>query len=880
MNQETTVTSARGSFGLSRLGACATVLAWLASGTGAATAQTPSATIQVNLAQQKAPVPPTLYGIFMEEISHAFDGGIYAELIQNRSFEEGVLPPGMKLVKKDDGSLKMELEKLPAGVPKEKWDMPWPWMNNCAWQPARELLGWSLDNSGGASGEMKITEANPMNAASSRSLALKVGAPTEAGGRVALCNSGYWGIDVRNGTNYDLKWYLRPGTFEGTVTATLESKDGKLLGQHEFGKIAAGERWQRLTAKITASGTDPQARFVLSFRGKGTLQVDWVSLFPPTYKDRSNGLRVDLAKHLEGLKPSFIRYPGGCYVEGLSWESAPDWRKMVCPPEDRPGQWGYWQYRSTDGFGYHEFLQFCEDLGSDAMYVAFCGMTVHPENNMPLDQVGPVIQQTLDAIEYALGPVESKWGAVRAKMGHPKPFPLKYIEIGNEHPPALYGDYYKKFRSAIKAKYPDMTVIMSMFWSGLNPGAIERAGDDAIDVVDEHSYKPSGWIRNNFDYFDKYPRKPWKIYVGEYAHHHGGGDWSAAMDDSVYLMMLERNGDLVKMASYAPLFVNVNQSNWGVNLIEFDSSRSFVHSSYHVQKTFAESRPDVNLATKVEVLPKPDPNLPLLAGKLGLGSWSTLNEFKELRIYDDNNQLVLSDDFANLEHWAAPGTGQWKAEDGVLKQTDPNGSPNSLFLKDELKSGRVTVKARRVGGKEGFLMFFHAAGPERYMFCNYGAAQNHFSAIQGTPSNVIATKGGGDLQGPIENERWYDISLVLTKNSAEALLDGKRVSKIEADALPAFFATAGYQQKDKTVVVKATNYNPTPLIAEIRLDGTTNVASSGQHIVIRSDKAEDENSLALPDRIAPQVLPLSNCAKSFQVTLPPHSVNVLRIPAN
>ena len=350
------------------------------------------------------------------------------------------------------------------------------------------------------------------------------------------------------------------------------------------------------------------------------------------------------------------------------------------------------------------------------------------------------------------------------------------------------------------------------------------------------------------------------------------------MDDSVYLMMLERNGDLVKMASYAPLFVNVNHRSWGINLIEFDSSRSFVHASYQVQKTFAENRPDVNLATTVDVTPKPDPNRPLLAGKFGLGAWNTVNEFKEFRIYDANNKLVFGDDFANLDHWAAPGIGQWKVDNGVLTQTDPNKGPTFLFLKEQLKTGRITVKARRVGGSEGFLMFFHADGPERYMFCNYGAAGNHFSAIQGTPSNAIATKGGGDLQGPIEMNRWYDISLDVTNNSAEMLLDGKRVSRIEVDALPAFFATAGYRQKDKTIVVKATNYNPFPLPAEIRLDGVTDVAATGRHIVIRADKAEDENTLDMPDKITPQVLPLANCAKSFEITLPPSSVNVLDIP--
>ena len=436
------------------------------------------------------------------------------------------------------------------------------------------LIGWSLHNEGGAAGTMQLTDSHPMNAASTRSLAMSIAPCESPEGRVALTNSGYWGIHVQSGTAYELKFYLRPESYEGRVVASLESQDGTVLASHDFGQVQPNSAWQQFTATIRAEGTDPNAHFVLAFRGQGSLQVDWVSLFPPTYKNRPNGLRPDLAQLLAELKPSFVRYPGGCYVEGLSWESAPDWRTMICPPEERPGQWGYWQYRSTDGFGYHEFLQFCEDIGADAMYVSFAGMTVHPENNWPLDQIDPIIQRTLDAIEYAIGPTDSPWGAKRAAMGHPDPFPLKYVEIGNEHPPALYGDYYKKFRAAIKARYPDMIVIMSMYWSGLNPGAIERAGDENIDMVDEHAYRDAAWIRTNFDYFDKYPRKPWTVYVGEYASHHRGGDWYGGLSDSVYLMMLERNGDLVKLASYAPLFCNVNRRDWGVNLIEFDSARS------------------------------------------------------------------------------------------------------------------------------------------------------------------------------------------------------------------------------------------------------------------------------------------------------------------
>lgn len=834
------------------------------------------ATVRIDLHGEKAPIPPALYGIFMEELSHAFDGGIYGELIQNRSFEEGVLPPGMKLVKKPDGGLKMELEKLPSGVPADKWDMPWPWNMGCNWDPNRALIGWSLRERAGGKGTMKLTEAHPMNRASSRSLEMSI--QTVGDGSVDLVNSGYWGINIQEKTSYNLKFHLRPGSFRGKVTAILESHDGKNLGNHEFGPIEAAAKWQSLTAVISATGTDPRGQFVLRFQGQGAFQVDWLSLFPPTYKNRPNGLRPDLAKYLEELKPPFVRYPGGCYVEGHSFEGAPDWRTMVCPPEERPGTWSCWQYRSTDGFGYHEFLQFCEDIGADAMYVSFAGMTCHPENNWPLDKLDPIIQRTLDAIEYAVGPVDSKWGAVRTKMGHPAVFPLKYIEIGNEHPPAIYGDYYKKFRTAIKAKYPNITVIMSMFWSGLNPAAIQRAGDDQIDIVDEHSYRPSGWIRNNFDYFDKYPRKPWKVYVGEYAHHHNNGDWIAAMDDSVYLMMLERNGDLVKMASYAPLFVNVHHRSWGVNLIEFDAARSFAHASYYVQKTFNETRPDVNLATTVDLGPKPDPNTPLLAGRFGLGSWNTSNEFKDICIDDEQGKLVFSDDFKSLDQWDTPGIGRWTAADGVLKQNDLSKAPAMLFLKKDLQVGCVRLKARRVGGSEGFLMFFHADGQQRYMFCNYGAAGNHFSAIQGTPSEGIAVKGGGDRQGPIENERWYEICLVLTRNSAEMLLDGKRVSRIEAESLPSFFANAGYERKDKNVIVRATNYYPVSLPLTIEFNNVQSVEEMGEHTIIRANRPEDENSLEQPDRIRPRQQALGGCSRRFKVEIPPRSVNVLRIP--
>ncbi len=842
------------------------------------------AVIRVDVQQEKYEIPSALSGIFMEEINHAFDGGLYAELIRNRAFEEGIVPDGMMLVENEDGSLRMELESLPKGVPEENWPMPWPWNGNCGWDPDRALIGWSLRSQGVTYGStetdrMVLTRENPLNQARTYSLELEI-SPGNGEEELSLINSGYWGINVVDGTEYDLNFYLRPSSFGGELNVALEDAEGKELVVHSFGWVEPADEWRKFSARLRAKGSCPEGQFVMTFKGKGRLQVDWVSLFPPTYKNREHGLRKDLAEYLEKLRPDFVRYPGGCYTQGLSWESAPDWRNMVKPHVERPGEWGYWQYRSTDGFGYHEFLQFCEDIGSDAMYVAFAGMTVHPDNNWPLEDIDTIIQQSLDAIEYAIGPVESKWGAVRAEMGHPDPFPLKYIQIGNEHPPAVYGDYYVKFREAIKEKYPDMTVIMSMYWSGLNWPAIERAGNENIDMVDEHAYRNPDWIRSNFDYFDNYERTPWGVYVGEYASQRYTGDLYCALSDAAYIMMMEENGDIVKMASYAPLFVNVNDRSWNVNLIEFDASRSFANTAYYVQKTFNEHRADVSLESDWEVSAEPDPDHSLMAGRIGLGSWNTQNEFRDLRIYDESGDLIYSEDFNDLENWEISSGEQWQVNDGILQQMDPGVAPAAVFLNEPgLSTGKVTLKARKTGGEEGFLLLFNVEGRDRWLFCNYGAAGNSFSEVQarGTPEG-FAFRSESSTRGGIDADQWYDITLVVEKNRAEMYLDGEKLSAAHLVPMESFFATAGYDRDNEFVIIRAVNYNPEPAETGIHLEGTEWVGSYGQHIVISSGDLRDKNSLENPRKVVPREKILDGCSESFTVSLPPYSVNVLKIP--
>ena len=835
-------------------------------------------TISIDLNDRRAPVPAALYGIFMEEISHAFDGGIYAELVQNRSFEEGIVPPGMKLVGDADGKLRMELESLPPGVPEERWPMPWPWSMNCGWDPERALVGWSLENEGGTPAAMELTADHPMNAASQRSLRISIPKKKREISVNSLINTGYWGMNILAGEEYDLTFYLRPYRFKGNIRVALEGSGGVLAGT-DLGRVKRSTRWIRHNLTLKAEKSDPAARLVITLEGSGELQIDWVSLFPPTFGDRPNGLRRDLAQLLADMKPDFIRYPGGCYVEGLSWESAPDWRTMVCPPEERPGQWGYWKYRSTDGFGYHEFLEFCEQLGADAMYVAFAGMTVHPDNNWPLDNIDTIIRQTLDAIEYAIGPTDSPWGSRRALMGHPEPFRLKYVEIGNEHPPAIYGDYYVKFRDAIKAKYPDMVVIMSMYWSGLNRPAIERAGDENIDMVDEHAYRDAQWIRSNFDYFDRYERTPWSVYVGEYASHHAQGDLLCALSDATYLMMMEKNGDLVKMASYAPLFCNVNDRSWGVNLIEFDASRSFAHASYYVQKSFNEHRPDVNLGITVENSLQIDTLKNLLAGRIGLGSWKTAVEYRDFEVVDGAGNPMYNHTSHLKSRWGEPVAGSWSMEGESIRQSDSGVDAARIFIPNlPFETGEIRVKARRTEGSEGFLILFNAEKDDRFFFANYGAAGNAFHEVQcwGTPRDY-AYKRYSSTRGEIENNRWYDLRVVVKRDRAEMYLDGELVSVAGLTPVESLFATAGLRTGSEEVVTKAVNYLEEPVKATLHLSGAASVQPTGSHIVITSGDLHDRNTLDEPQKIIPEEKPLNNCSNQFSVTLPPRSVNLIRV---
>jgi hypothetical protein len=410
-------------------------------------AQAAPAGITVQVDQPGAAVSPRLWGLFFEEINHAGDGGLYAELIRNRGLEDAAGPE--------------------------------------AWAAV-----------GGAGLALDIAE--PLAAATPHSLRVEVPA---AGAGVA--NEGYWGIAVREGAVYKLSLYARATGNAGALTVSLQGAGGAVYASATL--PAAGATWTPLACTLTASATDPAARLVITAGGAGTLWLDMVSLFPAdTWKGRPNGLRADLAGMLDGLSPAFVRFPGGCFVEGDQLVNAFRWKTTIGDLAGRPGHWNLWGHRSTDGLGLHEYLQACEDLGAEPLFVINCGMA--HGGVVPMDQMGEWVQDALDAIEYANGSTRTKWGALRAKHGHPKPFNLRLMEIGNENGGPAYDERYALFWDAIKGRYPKMELVANV-----------PVTSRPMDILDEHYYSSPEWFASQAYRYDGYDRKGPQIYVGEYA---------------------------------------------------------------------------------------------------------------------------------------------------------------------------------------------------------------------------------------------------------------------------------------------------------------------------------------------------------------------------
>jgi len=770
--------------------------------------------LKVHVDQPGAKISPTLYGVFFEEINRAGDGGLYGEMIQNRSFED------------DRGGNDVKPRRWPA---------------------------WSLVAGKGAKVLAALDSAQPLNPQNPNSLRLDISAT--AGGRVGVANEGFHGIAVGQDAEYALSFYARGGGgMQQTLGVSLEDMDGKVLAAAKIEGL--GPAWQKFAATLKSAGTTTAGRLVVSTESTGTLWLDSVSLFREGARQgRFAVLRSDLAEMLDQMRPSFVRFPGGCFVEGNKLANAFRWKNTIGDPAKRPGHWNLWGYRSTDGLGYHEYLQMCEDLGAEPLFVINCGMA--HEDSIAVRDLGPWVEDALDAIEYANGPAESTWGSRRAKAGHPAPFHLRYLEIGNENGGPVYQDHYRLFYDAIKAKYPEMHLV-----------ANELTRQRPTEILDEHYYNSAEFFLARANQYDKYQRNGPRIYVGEYAvtEHCGHGNLRAAIGEAAFMTGMERNADVVVMASYAPLFVNAGWRQWNPDAIVFDNARVFGTPSYHLQKMFSRSRGDVVLAMEFNA---PEVAVPSKGGAVGVGTWSTQAEYKDIRVTQGDKVLFQSNSSKDRAGWRIHG-GRWQFKDGVLRQTADGTDLRAIVGDKSWRDYTLTLKARKLSGAEGFLILFNVQDESAKSWWNIGGWGNVRHAVE------HAGIGDSGVPGHIETGRWYDIRIETLGPRVRCFLDGKLVHDINP-SMRAMYAVASRATTTGDVILKVVNASAEPQATAIELIGLQGKVKSATATVLTSADLDDENSFAEPNKVGPVVRPVDNAAAQFSHTFPAFSVTVLPI---
>jgi len=526
--------------------------------------------------QPVAKVSPTFYGMMTEEINHSYDGGLYAELVQNRVF-------------KDD---------------------------------AKTPVHWSVVQAGGGAATIALDTDQPLNTNLPVSLRLDVATASDSA-PAGVANEGYWGIPVTAHTRYQASFYARAAAgFSGEVTMAIESNDGATVyASARIHPLTAG--WRKYSVRLKTGAVTPttQARLVLTVNRPGTVWFNLVSLFPPTWHNRPNGNRVDLMQKLADLKPAFLRFPGGNYLEGNEIASRFPWKQTLGDLTNRPGHPGCWGYRSSDGLGLLEFLEWAEDLNAQPVLAVYAGYSLPPKGELvkPGPDLAPYVQDALDEIEYVTGAPDTKWGAVRAANGHPAPFQLTYVEIGNEDWFDNTGSYdprFAQFYDAIKAKYPRLQCIST---AGTEQPAKKRVHSRTPDVLDEHYYRSARDFEEEAPgRFEKYNRSAPKTFVGEWAAYEDILPWDkrsqslpptpamkAALGDAAWMAAMERNADIIVMNCYAPMLVNVNPGGrqWRPDLIGYDALNSFGSPSYYAFQLFSRHLGDVVLKAALEGLP-------------------------------------------------------------------------------------------------------------------------------------------------------------------------------------------------------------------------------------------------------------------------------------
>lgn len=669
-----------------------------------------------------------------------------------------------------------------------------------------------------------------------------------------LVNPGYAGMGLRAGLDYKLKVRLR-GPRAGAITAYLSN--GKEAVSNRA-SLKFSTNWTEASVSLQATKTTKAGNLVLVVPAKSKVEFEWVSMFPG---DAVSGIfRRDLFNTLKQLKPAFVRFPGGCWVEGDTMETAYRWKKTVVPPIDRAAVYNLWKYQSTNGLGYHEYLQLCRDLNAVPLFVANCGMS-HREV-IPMDKMGEYVQDVLDSIEYANGPITSQWGALRAKNGSPKPFNLKYLEIGNENGGPAYEERYKLIYSAIKARNPEITTIANV-WGGYPQKS-------PIEVLDEHYYNDPNWFLGQFNRYDSYDRKGPKIYVGEYAVTTGvdNGNLLGALAEGVFMLGMERNADIVSMASYAPLLAHPAGKAWNPDLIYFDGLDVVETPSFHVQSLFAQNRPQRMLESTLSHTPTTNERFP--DGGVGVGTWNTSADFSEFRVTQAGSTLYSSKDKPlHLE------SGNWSNLEDTWRERGGTTGARAFTGDSMWNHYRVELKAKKLSGDEGFLITVGRKDAKNFIWLNLGGWGNTRHAIEWS---VDGSKSliGANRPGRIETGRQYHIAIDYAPDRIKCFIDGELIFDEVVPNRPVVFANAG--TLDGTQIVKLINVDSKSHDLALNILGGAE-AFTMEGTLLQADDPRATSTFENPKALVPRPIPKRTVRKDSSVKLPRNSLTILRLKA-
>jgi alpha-L-arabinofuranosidase len=798
--------------------------------------------LSIDVAKPSHPISPRLYGIFFEDINFGGDGGLNAELVKNGSFEF----------------------------------------------PQR-LMGWSASPQNRAKADMQVSHEDPSFAANPHFLRLRY-----TSGPTGAVNEGFRGIGVRAGERYMFSTRARAGGDDSTLHIALVGPGGATLAAVELTGI--GTNWSEQSAVLIPAATAPKAELVLTLSRPGTIDVDLVSLYPEkTWKGRPHGLRADLVELLAESKPAFLRFPGGCIVEGSELSRRYQWKTTIGERPERRLIINRWNsefahrpapdYFQSFGLGFYEFFLLAEDIGAEPLPIVNCGMACQFNTGelVPLDELAPYIQDAFDLIEFANGAPTTVWGAKRAAMGHPEPFGMKMLGIGNEQWGPQYFERYKLFAGALKEKHPEIELVSG---SGPFPAdenfrfAWQQLRELKAEIVDEHCYAMPDWFLRSAARYDNYDRSGPKVFMGEYAAQSvdiaspdNRNNLRCALAEAAFMTGLERNSDVVVMSSYAPLLAHEEAWQWRPNLLWFDNITAYATPNYYVQQMFSQNRGDVVLPVKLIDSRPAEP----ASGRVGLVTDRASAEFQDVSITIDGQTQDLAETFDD-NRARTTFRGIWEVRDGAIRQTDRRAAARVHFGDFSWQDCTLTLKARKLAGRGGFGVIIRNSSGGSFLQWNLGSANNTQHSFQANLASHSADDTTVERKaGSIETDQWYDLKVELSGTNVRCYLDGELVHDLDIPPsnLPRLFATASRNANTGQVILKVVNPTGATTAVDLQLQGVAGIDSASA--IVLQGNPEDENSIGQPRKVAPASQKMEVTQRQFDHSFPPFSLSVLRL---